>query len=263
MNGSLVLLLLSMLSAAPLSAQSGPEKPEGTFMEEWQRLFDDWNKPGKLPDSWLLELVRPRSDSPVGEPESPRISEGRTYGKNAISRLEQAWRDGGKWRPESARSDRATDGTQIVDPPTWVIGLMVEPIEPFVRKHLGLEFDVGMRVNFVSAARPATKSGIRVDDILYRAGGYDVTSLDDLKREVDRAGRSGHPLKLEWLHDGQRKHAELRPVRRESRPVILRHTEPPPPKKQVSEIPLGPDPGSKNFDELRREFENQKFELKK
>jgi len=221
-------------------------------MEQWLKLFDDWKISGIQLDPMFL---RPQSVCPVGSWPLRVAEEGRTYRQNAVSRLQDAWKDGGKWRPKPAGELRSE--------PTWVIGLMVEPLEPFVRKHLGLEIDVGMRVVYVSASRPVAHSGIRVDDIIYKAGGTSLTSMADLLLAVDRAGRSGRPLKLQWLHDGERRDAELLPVRRVDPPMPPRTIQPVPAAKEPEDPTLEFNRRQEKLDELLRELENQKFEMKR
>jgi predicted metalloprotease with PDZ domain len=93
----------------------------------------------------------------------------------------------------------------------WFIGLMVEPLPPFLREHLALDADSGVRVSRVLPESPAAKAGIQPNDIVTTANGRKVGSLPDLKQAVDAAGKDAKPLKIEWLHRGQPKSAEIQP----------------------------------------------------
>lgn len=93
----------------------------------------------------------------------------------------------------------------------WFIGLMVEPLPPFLRGHLALDPESGVRVSRVLPDSPAAKAGIQPDDIVTAANGRKVASLPDLKQAVDAAGKDAKPLKIEWLHRGQAKSGELQP----------------------------------------------------
>lgn len=95
--------------------------------------------------------------------------------------------------------------------PRWFVGLMVEPLPPFLREHLGLDADTGVRVSRVLPDSPAAKTGIRPNDIVTAANDRKVASLPDLKDAVEAAGKETKPLKIEWLHRGQPKSAEIQP----------------------------------------------------
>jgi hypothetical protein len=95
--------------------------------------------------------------------------------------------------------------------PRWFVGLMVEPLPPFLREHLGLDADTGVRVSRVLPESPAARTGIQPNDIVTAANGRKIASLPDLKDAVEAAGKDAKPLKIEWLHRGQPKSAELQP----------------------------------------------------
>ncbi|MEK7950356.1 PDZ domain-containing protein [Luteolibacter soli] len=95
--------------------------------------------------------------------------------------------------------------------PTWKIGLMVEPIPEVVRDHFALNRGEGVRISEVADGSPAHRLGLQVNDIILSAGDKKIGSIDDLRQAVEQAGREDKPLKLAWIHRGERKDAKLRP----------------------------------------------------
>ncbi len=114
--------------------------------------------------------------------------------------------------PDPASPLRIDPDARPGDNPRWLIGLTVEPIEPFIRNHLRLDENTGVRVTYVQKDGPAAKAGIKVDDILVSAGGQPLPSLEALKEAVEKAGRNGTHLALETIQNGERKSLTLRPV---------------------------------------------------
>jgi hypothetical protein len=93
----------------------------------------------------------------------------------------------------------------------WLIGISVAPIEPFVRAHLGLEEDAGVRVSMVGEGTPAAQAGIVVDDIVISANGQKISSVEGLKEAVEKSGKNDQPVSLDILHQGQRKTLSIVP----------------------------------------------------
>jgi len=97
------------------------------------------------------------------------------------------------------------------DRPRWMIGISVEPVEPFLREHLGIEEGSGARVSLVAKDSPAERAGIAANDIILAANGDKIATIEQLKAKVEKSGKEGKPLALEILHRGQRKSISLQP----------------------------------------------------
>lgn len=95
--------------------------------------------------------------------------------------------------------------------PQWMIGISVEPVEPFLREHLGIEEDSGARVSLVAKNSPAERAGIAANDIILAVNGDKITTIGELKAKVEESGKEGRPLTLEILHRGERKSVSLEP----------------------------------------------------
>ncbi len=104
------------------------------------------------------------------------------------------------------------DSKEINVAPTWRIGVMVEPLDPFVRMHLGLPDDAGVRVSEVAADNPAAAAGVEVNDIIVVASDRKIGNLDALREVVERCGKEGRPVVLQIIHKGQRKPVVIQPL---------------------------------------------------
>lgn len=118
-----------------------------------------------------------------------------------------------------------------VDGGPWVIGVVVEPIEPILREHFGIDEGTGARVSFVAEDKPAAKAGIKVNDIVVSADGQKVSNLEQLRDVVTKCGKEGRPLSLEIIHKGKRQPVSIevdgpKPGDASERP-LLHHPETP------------------------------------
>jgi predicted metalloprotease with PDZ domain len=139
--------------------------------------------------------------------------------------------------------------------PRWFVGLMVEPLPPFLREHLGLDADTGVRVSRVLPDSPAAKTGIRPNDIVTAANGRKVALLPDLKDAVEAAGKDAKPLKIEWLHRGQPKSAELQP--KDLAPPAPEPSE----EQQAGNVQQQLDRQQREIDALRKELRRLRARL--
>ena len=230
MKTTIPLFILPFLIAAPLPAQSDPQGPGRDLIE----LFEKMHREGATEDD-LRKLLEDRSQQSLIEP-------------------------GTQHEHEPPQADRPAP-----EAPAWKIGLLVEPVPPFVREHLGLDKNEGVRVVRVAEGSPAARIGLEVNDIILSAGDKKISNLEELKQMVERAGREGQQLKLGWIHKGERKGAQLRPegppqVERErderdegapQRPAMIRRME---------EMARRMERQQREIDELRREIERLKRE---
>ncbi len=178
-------LLAASVLILPLSAQeSGP----GTDLID---LFEKSQREGAT-DETLRQLLENKALLELKGPEFRELAPDRQR-----EQLEKQLRDdikGGAFHPQ-----------------TWFIGLGVESVDSFIREHLGLEKDAGVKVIQVVPGSPAARAGIQTNDIVFKAAGQKVSSLEGLKQAVEQAGKEDRPLRLEWIHQGTRKDAEIRP----------------------------------------------------
>jgi C-terminal processing protease CtpA/Prc len=76
------------------------------------------------------------------------------------------------------------------------LGIQLIEITPELRAHYGVARDAGVLVGAVEPDSPAAKAGIEVGDIITRAGGERLESVQDLTRMV-REKKTGDTLKIE------------------------------------------------------------------
>ena len=135
--------------------------------------------------------------------------------------------------------------------PPWLIGLAVEPLDPFIRSHLDIPGDTGVRVSMVAPEGPAAKAGLQQNDILLSANGRKLRSLPELKEIVMQAGREGKPIDMELLHEGQRKTVSIE-VRGPDRP-----------QEKGPESGEGPADAKRPMMEIQRRLDAQQLEIEK
>lgn len=181
MKTTLSIFALPFLFSAPLTAQDAPRHPDQPG-QDLMELFDKMHREGATEDD-LRRMLDARSQKALVDPGAQRDHE---HGQQQADR-------------------------PAADAPGWKIGLIVEPVAPFIREHLGLDKNEGVRVVQVAEGSPAARSGIEVNDIVVIAGDKRISNLDDLKQVVERVGREGQTLKLGWIHKGERKGAQIRP----------------------------------------------------
>lgn len=225
MKTTLAFLALPFLSAAPLTAQEAPSGPGQDLME----LFEKMHREGATEDD-LRKMLQDRSQQSLVEPDAPHEHE---HGQ-----------------PQTDRD--------APEAPSWKIGLLVEPVAPFIREHLGLEKDEGVRVVHVADGSPAARIGLEVNDIIVTAGDRKISNLDDLKEVVERAGREGQQFKLGWIHKGERKGAQLRPDG--PPPQVERKKDKRERDEQAGDAPMRPAM-MRRMEEMARRMEQQQRQI--
>ena len=90
------------------------------------------------------------------------------------------------------------------------IGLLVQPMTSELREHLGAPKDAGVLVVRVDEGSPAAEAGVRVGDVLTRAGGETVDAPHDLMALVARVPQ-GETLALGLVRDGKKLELEVKP----------------------------------------------------
>jgi serine protease Do len=82
------------------------------------------------------------------------------------------------------------------------IGVTLETLTPAMQRALGLTTATGAIVQDVTADTPAERAGLRVYDVIRSVDGRDVTSSDELIRDV-AARQPGSVARLQVLRDGR------------------------------------------------------------
>lgn len=183
MKTSLAFLAIPLLATSTLIAQDGPK--EG---QELLDLFEQMHRRGAT-DEDLRKILGDKtlSDKTLLDLEVPEAPE----------------------RPTDPQEDAGKP--EIPKKSDWRIGLILDPVPQVVREHFALGRGEGMRVFQVMNGSPAHRLGLQVNDIILAAGDKKIGSVEDLKEVVERAGQEGDPLKLTWIHRGERKSGKLRP----------------------------------------------------
>lgn len=218
MKTKLLSLLVTAAVVVPLSAQNGPQDLgiEPSLIE--QQMRGDIQTKQALAKLRDLTLVPGKAHDDRDEDwDIVRRLERARQDQSEDAMIQRMLRELYSEAPQADKPDRNSQEMKAHDQapnsqrPTWFIGLNVEPLEPFIQEHLALESEVGVKVTRVLKGSPAAKLGIRLNDIIFKAGGKNISSLEDLKTAVERAGRGGKPLELEWIQKGKRKTASLQP----------------------------------------------------
>ncbi|WP_193211417.1 PDZ domain-containing protein [Luteolibacter marinus] len=216
MKTTLSTLAASLTLLSPLFSQDRPRdiSPEDLQMEQHWNLSDRFDKMLKdRSDKALIERLIQESTAEMELPEPPAF----------------------KFHP----------GT-----PPWVIGLAVQGLDPFMRSHLSLPEHIGVRVIRVMPGAPAAAAGVQEDDILLSANEVGLSSMNGLKEQVEKAGKEGRPLKLEFIRKGKRDTLVIQPRDPESPPLV----DAPPAARE-------PNPVERRLAGLQKRLEQQQHQI--
>ena len=144
--------------------------------------------------------------------------------------------------------------------PRWLIGISVVPLEPFIREHLGIEEGSGAKVSMVADNTPAAKAGIVVNDIILTADGRKVATIEEMKEIVEKCGKEGKAVTLEFLHHGNRRSVSLQPWGVEPRPEEARRDNPNP-DRRFAELAHRLERQERQIAELQKEVRNLRRQL--
>lgn len=148
--------------------------------------------------------------------------------------------------------------------PDWIIGLGVEPLDPFVREHLGIGKDQGARVSFVVKELPAAAAGIEVNDIVLSANGKNITKVEDLRELVDQSGKEGRPISLVVVHQGERRSVAVVPKStKPAEPPVEARPDTPRPERPFAEFAKRLERQEQQIEELQREVRRLRREPRK
>ena len=90
------------------------------------------------------------------------------------------------------------------------IGLQIQPMTAELREHMKAPREAGVLVVQVEPDAPAAAAGVRVGDVITRAGGDAVATPRDLIHRVGRVPE-GEALVLEAVRDGAKIELEVKP----------------------------------------------------
>lgn len=104
--------------------------------------------------------------------------------------------------------------------PAYWIGLLGGPVSDELRAHLELPAEQGILVREVVSDSPAAQAGIQQYDILLRAGGDELTDMQDLVNHVVEAGEAEGEVELELIRRGRQETVKVAPEQRPERPPV-------------------------------------------
>ncbi len=255
MKTALVYLACPLLAATSLPAQSEPEKPGREIPELIEKQHrgsaTDADLRKALEERGRAELMLPGGNGHALPTHIRRFNEeARLRRLLRIPDGDELDREILRWLLEDAGKSSAK---------TWVLGVVVEPLDESVRQDLSLKNGNGLRVREVLSASPADRAGIRAKDIIVAVDGSLATSREDLLDRVQSAGRSGNAVKLEWLRGKERLEALVKP---DGPARTAPPTGPEPGQaplfKRMEEMDRRLDLQQKELDDLRRELERLK-----
>lgn len=90
------------------------------------------------------------------------------------------------------------------------IGLQIQPMTPELREHLKAPKEAGVLVVRVEESSPAARAGVRVGDVVTRAGDEAVDAPHDLMARVARVPE-GEKLVLGLVREGKKLELEVAP----------------------------------------------------
>jgi len=203
----------------------------------------------------LKEEIEKAAGGPATRDEEghPRLNEA----EQELRRMHQQIR--GKMMMQEAGKP---SGLEKPDGPRWMIGVAVEPVHPFVREHLGIDEDTGVRVTLVDPRLPAGKAGIVVNDLILSADGQKVTDLEGLKEIVAKCGKEGRPVSFEIVHRGERKTIALEPEGpKPEKPDREHQGEARGPERRLAEMNRRLDRQEKQISQLNKEVRKLRKQL--
>ena len=154
--------------------------------------------------------------------------------------------------------DQAGPAFQKAKQPDWIIGLGVEPLDSFVREHLGIDEGTGAKVTVLGTNLPAEAAGIKSNDIVLSADGRKITGTEELREIVDACGKAGRPVSLELLRRGDKLTIAVTPrsTRKPAPPAEAR------PEHRFAEFVDRLERQEKQIRELQKEVRRLRRELK-
>lgn len=235
------LAAITVAFTVPLAAQERPKdfSPEPSLLELRAQLHDQVDRlTQKHPDKALIPGDVPED---AEEWDMVRRLEKQRQDQSEDAMIRRLMKDAGLDLdlPDSDQGHR-------MEAPPWIIGLSIEPIDPFLRSHLSIPGDAGARITMVMEGGPAAQAGVLVDDIVVRAGKQKVHSLESLQKAVLKSGREGRPLELELIRKGK--------------PMVV-SVQPRGPEPKPGANPSGSHPLERRLSEMEHRLDQQQREI--
>lgn len=255
----ILFLLAACACVAPLSAQD--QGPGNDLIE----LFEKSQREGAT-DEELMRMLEDKSLLDLRGPEFREISpEELQREKDAvfdlIRRLKGPAQPGLPDRANEDASPRRDMESPTPRQPRWLVGLVVNPLDPALRAHFDLPEGSGVVVESVMRGSPAAESGIKTNDLIVTADGRKVASLEDLRAAVEKAGSEGKAMKLDVIQRGKRSIVKVKPRGPEAPAVKADRREPGPAMRPMMEIQRRLDQQQKEIEALRREIRELRSRL--
>lgn len=248
----ILFLIAACASVAPLSAQD--EGPGNDLIE----LFEKSQREGAT-DEELMRMLEDKSlldlrgaDSREISPEELQREKDAVF--DMIRRLKGPARQEGPDRAKDAASPRRDMENREPRQPRWLVGLVVNPLDPALRAHFDLPEGSGVIVESVMRGSPAAEAGIRTNDLIVTADGRKVSSLEDLRTAVEKAGSEGKSMKLEVIQRGKRSVVEVKPRGPDAPAAEADRKEPGPAMRPMMEIQRRLDQQQREIEALRHEI---------
>ena len=250
-----ILFLATAALVAPLAAQGeGP----GTDLID---LFEKSQREGATEEE-LLKMLQNKAlidlqGTEFRERSPEELQNEKDAAAEVLRRLKGNAQPGNAGRPEDSAMPEGPPSGTPPQPPRWFVGLIVKPLDPALRSHFDLPDGAGMVVESVMRGSPAATAGIRPDDILVTANGRKISTLEELKAGVEKAGSDGKALNFEMIHRGTRKVVKVAPRGPEISAGPAKKGAPVPEnsKRPMIEIQRRLDAQQQEIEKLRREVE--------
>ena len=249
---SFLFLIAACAFVAPLSAQD--QGPGNDLIE----LFEKSQREGAS-DEELMRMLEDKALLDLRGPEFREVSpEELQREKDAvfdmIRRLEGQAQLGTPERAQDDASPRQDMESTAPRQARWLAGLVVNPLDPALRAHFDLPEGSGVIVGSVMRGSPAAEAGIKTNDLIVTADGRKVSSLEDLRTAVEKAGSEGKAMKLEVIQRGKRSVVEVKPRSPEAPAANAERKEPGPAMRPMMEIQRRLDQQQREIEALRREI---------
>ena len=98
----------------------------------------------------------------------------------------------------------------------FMLGVATGPIEPELRKELGLKENEGLLVNSVLENMPAKKAGVLNNDVITAVNGKTVGKIEELVAAVQQAGKDKKSVELTIERNGKPQKISIAPIERKA-----------------------------------------------
>lgn len=248
-----LLLIAACASVAPLSAQNeGPGNDLIELFEKSQREgASDEELMRMLEDKTLLMDLR-GLESPEVSPEELQREKEAVF--DVMRLLKGQVQAEGLDRAKDDASPRRELESPFPRQPRWLVGIVVQPLDPALRSHFDLPEGAGVIVESVMRGGPAAEAGIKTNDLIVTANERKISSLEDLKAAVEQAGSEGKEVNLEVIQRGKRSVVKVTPRGPEPSTGKAEQEEQSPANRPMIEIQRRLDRQQREIEALRREL---------